>query len=77
MFWGPISDKYGRKPVLMVGLSLYVIASVLCVFAILRGCVIDNKNCVNESYRNISLTPNKLFVIVYLQIIKAYAFITG
>ncbi|BCN30927.1 hypothetical protein bsdtb5_22220 [Anaeromicropila herbilytica] len=56
---------------------MYVIASVLCVFAILRGCVIDNKNCVNESYRNISLTPNKLFVIVYLQIIKAYAFITG
>jgi len=33
LFWGPVSDKYGRKPVLVVGLGLYVIASILCVFA--------------------------------------------
>jgi MFS transporter, DHA1 family, multidrug resistance protein len=29
LFWGPLSDKYGRKPVLLVGLSLYVLASIL------------------------------------------------
>jgi len=29
LFWGPLSDKYGRKPVLMVGLSIYVLASIL------------------------------------------------
>lgn len=34
LFWGPVSDKYGRKPVLMVGLSLYTIASILCIFAV-------------------------------------------
>ncbi len=28
LIWGPISDKYGRKPVLLAGLSLYVMASV-------------------------------------------------
>lgn len=33
LFWGPLSDKYGRKPILMVGLSLYLISSVLCAFA--------------------------------------------
>ena len=28
LIWGPISDKYGRKPVLISGLALYVVASV-------------------------------------------------
>lgn len=30
LVWGPLSDKYGRRPVLLVGLTIYVIASVLC-----------------------------------------------
>ena len=28
LVWGPVSDKYGRRPVLLVGLALYVVASV-------------------------------------------------
>ena len=28
LMWGPVSDKYGRRPVLLVGLALYVVASV-------------------------------------------------
>lgn len=30
---GPLSDRYGRRPVLLVGLALYVIASLLCAAA--------------------------------------------
>lgn len=30
LFWGPLSDKYGRRPVLLMGLVLYVLASMLC-----------------------------------------------
>jgi MFS transporter, DHA1 family, multidrug resistance protein len=33
LFWGPLSDKYGRKPVLLIGLTIYVIASVSCAAA--------------------------------------------
>jgi DHA1 family bicyclomycin/chloramphenicol resistance-like MFS transporter len=30
LFWGPLSDKFGRKPILLCGLSLYIAASLLC-----------------------------------------------
>jgi MFS transporter, DHA1 family, multidrug resistance protein len=33
LFWGPLSDKYGRRPVLIVGLAIYVAASIWCANA--------------------------------------------
>jgi len=30
LLWGPLSDKYGRKPVLLIGLGLYCVASIGC-----------------------------------------------
>src|ERR1700742_1490684 len=30
---GPLSDRFGRRPVLLAGLSLMVVASVACIFA--------------------------------------------
>jgi len=30
LVWGPLSDKYGRRPVLLVGLALYIAASIGC-----------------------------------------------
>ncbi|AET69381.1 drug resistance transporter, Bcr/CflA subfamily [Desulfosporosinus orientis DSM 765] len=33
LFWGPLSDKYGRKPILLIGLVIYTAASALCAFA--------------------------------------------
>ena len=33
LLMGPISDKYGRKPVLLGGLILYFISSLLCAFS--------------------------------------------
>ena len=33
LFWGPISDKYGRKKVLLIGTTLYVLFSACCALA--------------------------------------------
>jgi DHA1 family bicyclomycin/chloramphenicol resistance-like MFS transporter len=33
LVWGPLSDRFGRRPVLLVGLGLYTLASIGCVVA--------------------------------------------
>ncbi len=33
LLWGPLSDRYGRRPVLLAGLSVYVLASGLSAMA--------------------------------------------
>jgi len=33
LVWGPLSDRFGRKPILLVGLSCYMIAGLLCALA--------------------------------------------
>ncbi len=33
LVWGPLSDRFGRKPVLFVGLTCYTVAGLLCALA--------------------------------------------
>lgn len=33
LFWGPLSDKYGRKRILLIGLVIYTVASAQCAFS--------------------------------------------
>ena len=33
LIWGPLSDRYGRRPVLLIGLTGYTLASILCASA--------------------------------------------
>ena len=31
--WGPVSDKYGRKKVLSIGVILYILSTIICAFS--------------------------------------------
>lgn len=33
LLWGPLSDRHGRRPVLLIGLAAYTLASIGCVLA--------------------------------------------
>jgi MFS transporter, DHA1 family, multidrug resistance protein len=33
LFWGPLSDRFGRRPILLIGLSAYVGAAIACALA--------------------------------------------
>ncbi|NOR31855.1 MAG: Bcr/CflA family efflux MFS transporter [Sulfitobacter sp.] len=33
LFWGPLSERTGRKPILFYALTIYIVASILCAFA--------------------------------------------
>lgn len=33
LLWGPLSDKYGRKPILTIGAVIYIISSISCAIS--------------------------------------------
>ncbi|MGL4761961.1 MAG: multidrug effflux MFS transporter [Sarcina sp.] len=34
LIWGPLSDKHGRRNILLIGMGFYLVGSILCAFAI-------------------------------------------
>lgn len=33
LIYGPLADRHGRRPILLIGLSIFLVGSILCVFA--------------------------------------------
>lgn len=33
LLWGPFTDKFGRKPILYIGIVLYILGSLTCVLS--------------------------------------------
>ena len=33
LFYGPLSDRFGRRPILLIGLAIYTLSGFLCAFA--------------------------------------------
>lgn len=40
VFYGPAGDRFGRRPIILVGLAVYVLASIGCAFAAAAGQLI-------------------------------------
>jgi DHA1 family bicyclomycin/chloramphenicol resistance-like MFS transporter len=34
LFWGPVSDKYGRKPVIIIGNAVYLLSCIACAMSV-------------------------------------------
>ena len=48
LVWGPLSDRFGRKPILLWGMGAYVLASVACVLAPSMALVFPGTGAVDE-----------------------------
>ena len=45
LFYGPLSDRFGRKPLILLGLTLFTVASVACAFATTANALIATRLC--------------------------------
>ena len=62
LFWGLMSDRFGRRPILIGGLGLYVLAALLCGLAgsfhtllmwrFVHGLAAASRRCSCASARN-------------------------
>lgn len=83
LIYGPASDALGRKPVLMVGLSLFFIASVLCaiaanetLFLLARflqalgggACIVTVHGIITDQYRGADAVKIRSIIVVIMTI---------
>lgn len=84
LFYGPLSDAYGRKPVLLVGVSIGFVGSILCIFApsihglifgrLVQGIGIGVGSCMARSIAQDKFSGPKVgHVISYLSLISGLA----
>lgn len=79
LFWGMMSDRFGRRPILLGGLSLYVVAALLCsltgsfhvllgwrfVHGLAAACVTVTRSVVRDLYsgRQMARVMSLTFVV--------------
>jgi DHA1 family bicyclomycin/chloramphenicol resistance-like MFS transporter len=79
LFWGVLSDRYGRRPVLLVGLSLYVVAAILsglatsftslliwrCVHGLAASCIVIVRSVIRDLYsgRHMARVMSLCFIV--------------
>jgi DHA1 family bicyclomycin/chloramphenicol resistance-like MFS transporter len=79
LFWGMLSDRFGRRPILLGGLTLYVVAALLCslsgsfqallgwrfVHGLAAACVTVTRSVVRDLYsgRQMARVMSLTFVV--------------
>ena len=63
LFYGPLSDRYGRKPVLLGGISIYVLACLVCAqagspTALIVGRVLQGIGAASASTLSLAMTKD-------------------
>jgi DHA1 family bicyclomycin/chloramphenicol resistance-like MFS transporter len=82
LFWGALSDRYGRRPVLLIGLALYIIAAVLCglatsftsllvwraVHGLAASCIVIVRSVIRDQYsgRHMARVMSLSFIVFLL-----------
>lgn len=63
LLYGPISDRYGRKPVLMAGISIYILACLVCAAAdspwmLVAGRILQGMGAASASTLSLAMTKD-------------------
>ncbi len=63
LFYGPLSDRFGRKPVLLGGISLYILACLVCALAdspqaLIAGRILQGMGAASASTLSLAMTKD-------------------
>lgn len=84
LIYGPLSDRFGRKPVLLAGIALYILACILCALAtnpwtLIGGRVLQGLGAAAASTLSLAMTKDcfhgaeRVRVMAHIAVIVALA----
>lgn len=92
LFYGPVSDRFGRRPPLIFSLSLYIVGSLLCLFApsfflfcsgrVLQGLAVGgglslSRVVLRDSYSGQELAVKSSQMAIFVCLTPAFAPLIG
>ncbi|ACN13967.1 transporter Bcr/CflA subfamily [Desulforapulum autotrophicum HRM2] len=84
LFYGPLSDRFGRRPLLLVGIAIFIMGSLLCaisdqVFVLIISRVIQGAGAASASALSMAITKDvyksheRGRILAYIGVIMALA----